>query len=146
MILLETNMMISNMVMLMGASTLLVGLVVSLVMMWWSLYLTQLWDYITIGGELRDDMMILVFDTTSGLHYYWSVSMFRAKNSYSIEHRPIDYVPTATLGSCCGRVPCCKSCKLKQSELKLNLWNLLQALKRCSIKSTGSVCNVVLPP
>jgi hypothetical protein len=45
---------------------------------------------------------------------------FRAKNSYSIERRPIDYVPTATLGSCCGRVPCCKSCKLKQSELKLN--------------------------
>eukprot|EP00953_Heterococcus_sp_UTEX-ZZ885_P030971 16313-Heterococcus_DN1.PRE.4 len=24
-----------------------------------------------IGGELGDDMMILVFDTTSGLHYYW---------------------------------------------------------------------------
>jgi hypothetical protein len=23
------------------------------------------------GGELGDDMMILVFDTTSGLHYYW---------------------------------------------------------------------------
>jgi hypothetical protein len=33
------------------------------------------------------------------------VFMFRAKNSYSIERRPIDYVPTATLGSCCGRVP-----------------------------------------
>eukprot|EP00953_Heterococcus_sp_UTEX-ZZ885_P013511 7722-Heterococcus_DN1.PRE.1 len=50
-----------------------------------------------------------------------SALLFRAKNSYSIERRPIDYVPTATLGSCCGRVPCCKSCKLKQSELKLNL-------------------------
>eukprot|EP00953_Heterococcus_sp_UTEX-ZZ885_P007049 4294-Heterococcus_DN1.PRE.1 len=37
-----------------------------------------------------------------------------------MKRRPIDYVPTATLGSCCGRVPCCKSCKLKQSELKLN--------------------------
>eukprot|EP00953_Heterococcus_sp_UTEX-ZZ885_P001323 1226-Heterococcus_DN1.PRE.2 len=48
---------------------------------------------------------------------------FRAKNSYSIERRPIDYVPTATLGSCCGRVPCCKSCKLKQSELKLNFYD-----------------------
>jgi hypothetical protein len=24
-----------------------------------------------IGGELGDDMMILVFDTTSGLNYYW---------------------------------------------------------------------------
>jgi hypothetical protein len=23
------------------------------------------------GGELGDDVMILVFDTTSGLHYYW---------------------------------------------------------------------------
>eukprot|EP00953_Heterococcus_sp_UTEX-ZZ885_P013558 7743-Heterococcus_DN1.PRE.1 len=30
---------------------------------------------------------------------------FRAKNSYFIERRPIDYVPTATLWSCCGRVP-----------------------------------------
>jgi hypothetical protein len=27
------------------------------------------------GGELGDDMMILVFDTTSGLHYYWSLSL-----------------------------------------------------------------------
>eukprot|EP00953_Heterococcus_sp_UTEX-ZZ885_P002571 1903-Heterococcus_DN1.PRE.2 len=54
----------------------------------------------------------------SSIHYRIT---FRAKNSYSIERRPIDYVPTATLGSCCGRVPCCKSCKLKQSELTLNL-------------------------
>jgi hypothetical protein len=30
---------------------------------------------------------------------------FRAKNSYSIERRPIDYVPTAILWSCCGCVP-----------------------------------------
>jgi hypothetical protein len=37
--------------------------------------LTQLRDCITIGGELGDDMMILVFDTTSGLHYYWSLSL-----------------------------------------------------------------------
>eukprot|EP00953_Heterococcus_sp_UTEX-ZZ885_P014290 8117-Heterococcus_DN1.PRE.1 len=29
----------------------------------------------------------------------------RAKNSYSIARRLMDYVPTATLWSCCGRVP-----------------------------------------
>jgi hypothetical protein len=42
--------------------------------------LTQLRDYINIGGALGDDMMILVFDATLGLHYYWSLSLcyFRA--------------------------------------------------------------------
>eukprot|EP00953_Heterococcus_sp_UTEX-ZZ885_P032399 16932-Heterococcus_DN1.PRE.2 len=38
-----------------------------------------------------------------------STAAFRTKNSYSIERRPIDYVPTATLGSCCGRVPAARA-------------------------------------
>jgi hypothetical protein len=28
------------------------------------------------GGKLGDDVMILVFATTSGLHYYWSLSSY----------------------------------------------------------------------
>jgi hypothetical protein len=50
------------------------------------------------------------------------VLLLRAQNSYSIERRLMDYVPTATLWSCYGRVPSqCKSSRLKQSELKLSL-------------------------
>jgi hypothetical protein len=38
----------------------------------------------------------------AGIRLACGSATFRAKDSHSIERRPIDYVPTATLGSCCA--------------------------------------------
>jgi hypothetical protein len=61
------------------------------------LYLTQHRDYITIGGELGDDMMILVFDITSGLHYYvvlLSLVAFGLLSLVVYDHDTIGYYGT----------------------------------------------------
>jgi hypothetical protein len=58
----------------------------------------------------------------------------RAKNSYSIERRLVDYVPTAFYGAVMV---------VTGDELKLSLYNSVQALCCCAIKCTGSVCNAI---
>jgi hypothetical protein len=71
---------------------------------------------------MRQQQFIVRYFVTVYTRFHINSAVLRAKNSYSIERRLMDYVPTATLWSCYGRVPSqCKSCKLKQSELKLNL-------------------------
>jgi hypothetical protein len=64
----------------------------------YAIYLILLQCFLLIAGKEQSNL-------TAAASHFTGPLAFRAKNSYSIERRPIDYVPTATLGSCCGRVP-----------------------------------------